>query len=192
MKIIRLMGGLGNQMFQYAFRQVMKADVAYDISWFDQIKGALGVTQRSYELDFFKCTPWLLSQDELTMIIESGRQLGEEYAYKLVKEQPFNIYNPELLKVDNALFVGYFQCYQYYDSIRNQLLTDFTPVPPINPQNQKILDIIQNTNSVSLHVRMGDYVKLQHIHGLCSLEYYQKAVDFIIENFPPPLFSVLG
>ena len=179
MKIIRLIGGLGNQMFQYAFGQIIKDDVAY---WFDQVKGNPNVATRPYELDFFKCNPWILSQNELAMIIEGGQQLGGEFAYKIVEEIPPSVYNPELLKQENALFIGYFQCYQYYDQIRKQLLDEFVPSTSIDSENQKILDLIQKTNSVSLHIRRGDYVKLQHVHGLCNLEYYQKAIDFIVSK----------
>lgn len=38
MKVVRLMGGLGNQMFQYAFGQVLGLDTVYEISWFNKIK----------------------------------------------------------------------------------------------------------------------------------------------------------
>ena len=137
MKIIRLFGGLGNQMFQYAFGQVIQRDVAYDVSWFNEIKGNQNVTQRSYELGFFQCSPWLLSSEELLMILNSANQLGGEDAYQFVIEIPANIYNPELLKKENAIFMGYFQCYQYYDKIRPQLLSEFKPIQKIPQKKQR-------------------------------------------------------
>ncbi len=188
MKIIRLFGGLGNQMFQYAFGQVIQGDVAYDVSWFNEIKGNQNVTQRSYELGFFQCSPWILSSEELLMIINSANQLGGKDAYQFVTGIPANIYNPELLKIENAIFMGYFQCYQYYDKIRPQLLSEFKPIQKIPQKNKEILDLIQNTNSVSVHIRRGDYIKFQHRHGLCGLEYYQKAIDFIASKIPSPHF----
>ena len=57
---------------------------------------------------------------------------------------------------------------------------------------QKILDLIHETNSVSLHVRRGDYVKLQHIHGLCDLDYYAHAIRFITEHLTNPHFFIFS
>lgn len=194
MKTVRLFGGLGNQMFQYAFGKLINAD-AYDISWFETVKKKSKATQRDYELSFFKCTPNLttLKQNKnLKKINNFLALLNLKNNHTIIKEKPKNIYNPKLLKEKRGVFKGYFQCAPYCESIRSQLLSDFVPKEKPNNENQKILDKISSTNSVSLHVRRGDYLHLQHIHPLCDLNYYQKAIDFIASKVSEPHFFLFS
>lgn len=182
MTIIKLMGGLGNQMFQYAFGIAIGGKVKYDASWFDKTRGNPDVTQREYELDFWNINPKLVNTSKIFGFIKR----------KHIIENPFNVYNPKLLQIKSGCIEGYFQVARYYDSIREQLLKDFVPRQKPTPQNQKILDLIHETNSVSLHVRRGDYVKLQHIHGLCDLDYYARAIKFIAEHITSPHFFIFS
>lgn len=177
MKIVILMGGLGNQMFQYAFGKVINAK-AYDISWFRKVKNMSGVTKREYELDFWDINPKLIKNSKIFGIFKRHR----------VVEKP----TENLLNNKNGVFEGYFQVAQYYDSVREQLLKDFVPKNKPNEQNQKMLDLINSVNAVSIHIRRGDYVKLQHVHGLCGLDYYTKAVKYIEKYVDNPHFFVFS
>lgn len=190
MKIVKLMGGLGNQMFQYAFGQVIKAD-AYDVSWFEDVKNYPTVTPRAYELDFFKCSPHLTTLKAKKRNILS-KLLCQISSDKIIKEKPANVYNPKLLKIKKGVFKGYFQCAQYCEAVRLQLLADFVPQNQPNEANQEILNKIKSTNSVSLHVRRGDYIQFQHVHGLCDLAYYQKAIDLIDSHVSNPHFFLFS
>jgi hypothetical protein len=176
------MGGMGNQMFQYAFGQVLGNKVKYDISWFDEVKNNKNATQREYELDFWNINPSLITSTRICGFIKRKKYI----------ENPENIYNLELLKIKNGVIEGYFQVAQYYEPIRERLLKDFIPRNKPNAKNQKILDLIHRTNSVSIHVRRGDYVKLQHIHGLCDMDYYTRAVGFITNNVKNPHFFIFS
>lgn len=182
MKIVRLMGGLGNQMFQYAFGVLLGPDTKYDLSWFDETKGNPNVTQREYELGFWNITPVLVQNTKIFGIIKRRKYV----------ENPCNVYNAELLKIKNGVFEGYFQVADYYESIRDRLLQDFMPREKPNAANQKILDLIKRSNSVSLHVRRGDYVKLQRIYGLCDLGYYLRAIEFISTHTGNPHFFIFS
>ncbi len=195
MKIVKLVGGLGNQMFQYAFGQLLGKETQYDASWFEYSKNNLNVTQRNYELDFFNIQPKRLTKKQARKYKKNNKLLfffGVETRLRKIIEKPLNIYNPNLLNEKEGVFEGYFQCAQYYEPIREKLLKDFVPKNKISIENQKILEQIQSTNSVSLHVRRGDYLKLQHIHGLCDISYYEKAINYVskrIENTHFFLFS---
>lgn len=186
MNTVRLMGGLGNQMFQYAFGVLLGKNTKYDISWFDESKGNPDITPREYELNFWNINPKLINKDP-------GKLFGFiRIKQKHVFEYPCNIYNPKLLKSKNCIFEGYFQVARYYEPIRNILLKDFVPKNKPNSKNQKMLDLIQSSTSISIHVRRGDYIKLQHIHGLCDLEYYKKSIEYITKHVDNPHFFIFS
>ena len=182
MKIIRLMGGLGNQMFQYAFGLAMGGNVRYDTSWFDKTHQNPNVAQREYELDFWNINPQLTNKTKIWGIIKRKR----------IIENPYNIYNPELLKIKNGVVEGYFQVAAYYEPIRERLLHDFVPRQRLNTKNREVLDLMHRTNSISLHVRRGDYVKLQNIYGVCDLDYYKHAIAVIANNTSNPYFFMFS
>ena len=187
MKIVKLKGGLGNQMFEYAFGKVIQAD-AYEISFFYEQKFHPELTQRDYELDFFKLQLDFIDTKEIKKLCKKNKFLsflGIKNHLPLIQENPISIYNPKLLQYNEGLFDGYFQCAQYYENIRDKLLKDFVPNKKPNQQNEKMLKKIKTTNSISLHVRRGDYVKLQHYHGLCDIDYYKKGLlERLKENLP--------
>ena len=66
---------------------------------------------------------------------------------------------------------------------------------PFDEENQLILDKILETNSVSLHIRRGDYVSLDYvnkIHGVCALDYYKRAIEYITKRVNPPHFFLFS
>lgn len=184
MKTIKLMGGLGNQMFQYAFGVLLGKHVKYDISWFNEVKLHPEWTFREYELDFWNINPVLTDK-------QKSKILGV-FKVKKIYENPVNVYNPKLLKTKNGIFEGYFQVAQYYDDIREILLKDFVPRNNPGSRNKKMINLIRKTNSVSIHIRRGDYVNLQHFHGLCGLDYYRKSIDFITKNIKNPYLFIFS
>ena len=194
MKVVQLSGGLGNQMFQYAFGRLIGAD-AYDVSWFERSKDNKNITPREYELGAFVCSPKILSPKQVKRIINNNKLLrlfGIKTGLRVIEEKTENIYNADLLKQKNGLFVGYFQCAKYYDEIRADLLRDFVLKRKPGKKNQDMLKLINSENSVSLHVRRGDYVKLAKVHGLCDLDYYKKSINYIAHKIKDPHFFVFS
>ena len=159
---IKLKGGLGNQMFQYAcgrnlsYRQktVLKLDKSFlDNTLWQKI---VGVTPRKYEM-------------------------GE-----------FNI-QAELVKGKNCLD-GYWQSEKYFKNIRKILLLDFT-LKKESKNFLKYKKLIIKTNSVSVHIRHGDYVKravARKYHGTLSFDYYFKAIELIGKKIKNPRFFVFS
>lgn len=209
MKIVRLMGGLGNQMFQYAFGQALGKDVLYDLSWFEEIKNTNQgkVAKRVYELDCFDINPKFASDEERKICINEVKIRNSrlpKFLCKFLKKNKWNItsnkvfepsgtFAPQLLELgDNAFVEGYFQCEKYFLNLRPQLLKKFSLKFPINEKNQKMLEQIKEKNAVSLHVRRGDYVNLQKTHGLCSLDYYKRAIEYIANNTKNPHFFMFS
>jgi len=194
MLIVNIIGGLGNQMFQYAFAYGMSQEknetVNLDIHSFGDYD------LRNYELELFDIKATFVSKED----VEKFKYKKENFIEKIVRKlsrkvKPFsryyykephfnfdkNIYNLN----DNVYFDGYWQSEKYFKSYRDELLKQFRLKKDIDIQSQKYKDEIKGTESVSLHIRRGDYVTNKHtnsVHGICSLEYYKDAVLNIEEK----------
>lgn len=209
-KIVKLNGGLGNQMFQYAFACALedkfKDEVTFDFCYFDEVKLCDTVTSRVFELDAFGiCCPKPNTEDmEKVRRPEFKSKFKNTLAKKFpalfginyVREKYTSIYDKKVLNCpDYIYYEGYFQNEKYFKHLRKELLEKFSVKVPINDKNQAVLDKIQNTNSVSIHVRRGDYVSLDYvnkIHGTCSLDYYERAIDYIAKHVENPHFFMFS
>lgn len=195
------MGGLGNQMFQYAFGRAHGEQCSYDLSWFEKTLANkdTSVTFRKYALDVFALSLAVANKNDCTQLKKKShipkiirRFIGSpKYPYIIQEKKPS--FDSELLKKrKHAYYEGYFQCEKYFLPIREQILKDFTLALPFNEANQHVLQQIQQSNAISLHVRRGDYVKLQARYRLCSLDYYKNAIKIISSNVNNPHFFVFS
>jgi hypothetical protein len=90
---------------------------------------------------------------------------------------------------------GYWQSYRYFDDIADQLRTELTPLTPPTPKDSKLIRSMISTNSVSVHVRRGDYITQKAaaaFHGNSSVEYYDKALAKICTLVQDPRFFVFS
>ena len=209
MKIVKLMGGMGNQMFQYAFGQMLGADVKYDYSWFEEVKKGNRGTVRDYELGVFSLTAPAATEEEVRHCLNEktvvcrlpgflrrllGKKKKQVFSNRRSEKQT-NVYEPELLLAKGDVYYeGYFQCEQYFADHRGQILRDFSLKVPLNEANEKMLEKIRSCQSVSLHVRRGDYTQADNVrfHGLCSLDYYRDAIDYVASKVERPEFFLFS
>ena len=85
----------------------------------------------------------------------------------------------------NIYLDGYWQNEKYFNDIEKVILKEFTLKNEFLIKNKKLKETIKNTNSISIHIRRSDYIKnkkTNEIHGVCTTDYYQKAIKKIIEN----------
>ena len=161
MNVIKLYGGLGNQLFQYALGKAQMAngiDVGFEISWFNKPDNAY----RPYCLNKFnidlKVSPFL-KQPELNDV---------RLKY---------IYNPDYVKMDGFNFYGYWQQPGYFQSVLLELKNEFTVKEEFFTQEYlELVKRVLQTDSVSLHIRRGDYVQING-HHLLTLDYYKEAIQ---------------
>lgn len=201
------MGGLGNQMFQYAFGMALGDDVLFDMTWFERkIKKPLDM-KRVYGLGFFNCDVPAANKEQIAACLDNGslkhhrfiedlkRIFGKKYKRRFNKitelsETPFE---PSLLKIQgDVYYMGCFQSEKYFAHIRDDILKAFTLKAPMCSKNREVLDKIKSTNAVSLHIRRGDYVHLQNSFGLCGLDYYKKAINFVASHTKNPHFFLFS
>lgn len=212
-KIVKLNGGLGNQMFQYAFALALakrfNTKVTLDMSWFDDVKTHTNVTPRVFELDVFNIDYDVATKEDLGKMVSSNSgSLLQKALWKLFKIKKFkpqkNVltqrfgysYDKNFLQSeDYTFYAGYFQNEKYFKHVREELLKNFTSEIELDEKNKMMLDKIETTNSVSIHVRRGDYVTLEcakNFHGTCALGYYENAIKHIAQKIENPHFFLFS
>lgn len=204
MIIVRLMGGLGNQMFQYATAKSLalrnKDIIKFDKSFFS-LKDV--ETPRKYELYKLNVEDNLASEEEIAKLRDHKRTLIQKLMGKLgfptkrsVIEQNME-FIPELLHIKGDIYLdGYWQTEKYFKQFRQEIVQDFQVKKAPDEVNQKMLDLITaSQNSVSIHVRRGDYItgdSAKIVHGSCSPEYYANSIKMIKEKVSNPTFFVFS
>lgn len=201
MIIVNLKGGLGNQMFQYAFGRALAIKnndvLKLDTRSLDQAK-KLGNIYRPFSLELFHIQKDLASLSDITLC-QKPQSLLVKIKTKIINTlwgDQSNLFKPEYLNQTGNLYLdGYFQSPRYFDSIKDILLNEFTLTSPLPEAGTKILDQIKTNQAVSIHVRRGDYqsnpiVKKQF--GSCSQDYYLKAVNKIQTEIKNAKFFIFG
>lgn len=185
MIIVKIVGGLGNQMFQYAYAKELEQkgyDVKIDISAFDTYKLHGGYQLDKYNIDLkvstYKENKKYYSNSLLSKVL---RKIGIETS-NAIREKSLLFDNTFLNIEDNNYVEGYFQSEKYFKDIRNILLEEFAIKQELFIYTKEIKQNIEESkNSCSIHIRRGDFINAKNasIHGACNLEYYQKAVEHI-------------
>ena len=214
MIIIRLVGGLGNQLFQYALgrhlslinNQELKIDTSY-------YSGATPNAQkgiRVYGLDNFNISATEASEAELrrskkffksTLLARGLRKINRmrNFVNCYYMVEPENLYwkfQPSVLnkKIAKDVYIeGYWQTEKYFIDIepiiRRELSFKNTP----DEVNMKLINEIKNENSIALHIRHGDNAnEYAKAHGVLPLDYYYKAINIIANKIENPSFYIFS
>lgn len=202
-KFIKLCGGLGNQMFQYAFGRALEAklnsEVLFDDYWFTIIKevqlknGPIeNMPLRNYELDLFGINLKTATRKQIKDYFTNTKSEIKDVNQKMVIEKnPFE-FDPEMFtENENRYYNGYFQNETYFQAIKDTIKKEFTlpEIPKSDKKNYKLLEEIKKNNSVFIHIRRGDYLNL----GIAlDANYYKKAVEYMLKTIKKPKFYVFG
>lgn len=201
MIIVRLIGGLGNQMFQYALASRIRIkrniQVKLDVSWyFDDSKKD---TKRFYGLNNFNVIEDFSSVDEVAKFLKSksffSRALNRLKIIIFGKKDYSDFSLSVLNAKDGSYLDGYWQNEKYFIDIRDELLESFKLKKELGHEAKKVLDEIRKHKSVSIHIRRGDYVSdkvVKKNFGICDVSYYKTAVDYIKKEVNDPLFFVFS
>lgn len=206
MIITKLMGGLGNQMFQYAIGRQLS--VLRNTSLKLDVSGFAGYDLREYLLHNFKIDAELASDSELEEFKRECRKWDERGAIaKLFTQAKFRRYKEprsDLYKFKSKVFKlpsdayleGHWVHQEYFRGIRELITREFELAHDFDAQNSGFLELIQSSgHSVSLHVRRGDYVtdpRTNKYHGVCSLDYYGSAIARINEKHADAAFFIFS
>jgi len=205
MILVKLMGGLGNQMFQYAAAKALAehhgVPLKVDLSFLNDRSAKDNFTFREYELNCFDNSIEIASNNEISIFKVKNRfyqsimtLLGMSIPLHYF-EQSFK-YNESFNELPNEILLeGYFQSEKYFIQIRFLILENFKWRSPASGINLKLTESIQTVNSVSLHVRRGDFVEnkvINNFHGLCDINYYERAISQINNSIKNPTFFIFS
>lgn len=205
MIVSHIIGGLGNQMFQYASGRALSVHLnqplRLDVSGFENYK------LWNFELSrLFSGSMEFVTPDEMKAVLGwqaapsirwllTRRKLAALRKDSFIVEPHFQHWAGITSVPEDAYLIGYWQSEKYFKPIEQIIRADFTFKQPMLDMNQRIAQEIGQSNAVSLHVRRGDYVqnsKTLATHGVCSLDYYQAAIQFIAERVARPKFFVFS
>jgi hypothetical protein len=206
MFVVKLTGGLGNQMFQYVFGQHLShrfsMEVKYEISYFEKPIVVENVTSWAYELGKFNIDVPIIDDDFFYQLQDLGRANKIKYvlfktffnfknSFFIIPESNYQLFKCIPLFIKNRYFIGYWQNEIFFAGIEDQISEWFILKDQFESkkENTKILSKIHNSNSISIAVRRGDHVKL---NASSDLDYYHKAIEIICSKVHNPFFFIFS
>jgi len=192
------MGGLGNQMFQYALgrrlsliRNVpLKADCGFLQTETDEH------VKREYGLGIFNLNISIANKKELDKFSRKIHGiLPFLWPYYVVNESKHSYDDNVLNAHKNSYLNGFWQTEKYFKPIEEIIRKDFAFKPITDSLNKATAEKIRSVNAVSVHVRRGDYVSNKNTneyHGTCGIDYYSQAADIIKQKAGDPHFFIFS
>ncbi len=190
MIIVRLKGGRGNQMFQYALGRALslKNDtiLKLDTTYLENKTKRKNFTFRNFDLSIFNIKAEIAKTSDLPFFYRflNGRfvfifeALVNKFKLGGGLEKKFS-FNENILNLKDGAYVsGYWQSPKYFSEIESTIRNDFSlkELPLQNIQDKA--HEIKNTDSVCIHVRRGDYVG-NPFYDVTDLDFYKKGIDLI-------------
>ncbi len=203
MILVRISGGLGNQLFQYATARSisikLNRKLYLDDSWYREIdsledfSNPNATTKREFLLTKFNIKSTVLNDFYLNWIKRLDIKTKNNKFFKYLKSHLFqNLsftsinskhYSWDLMSNSKKIYLkGYWQNNIIIEEFRDSLITECKPSLPISENNNQYLTSISSSNSVAVHFRRGDYINKplsRKIHATCSNNYYYTAINFL-------------
>ena len=196
-KIVRIQGGLGNQMFQYSFGLYLQK-VGYLVKY-DNTSYNNNQTHSGYELDrvfnlklLFASEKEIFESYDIYPLLRYRRKINlirNKYYFEK-NSQRFRMSKKTKIRIDSKeYFDGYWQSVELVDEVMDKISRSFE-FPKLNGVNKVTLDEILDCNSISLHLRRGDYLKYKAYTIPCSGDYYKNSIKYLASKYENPLFFV--
>lgn len=192
MIVMKIHGGIGNQMFQYALGRYLamrlKTDLKLDVSFYQ--KESKRYTPRTFQLDLFNTDLVFATEKDLSQILglsflkEPNRllnRLGINILPNYYSEKSHN-FNSEVLSLkDNTYLEGYWQTPQYFEEIESYIRQEFVFKEAVNASNITLEQEILASKSVAIHIRRGDYLN-NPVHNVFDISYLEKGISFMYDT----------
>ncbi|MDR1901922.1 MAG: alpha-1,2-fucosyltransferase [Treponema sp.] len=198
--VIAAIGGLGNQMFQYAlYRYLSSKGIRsfIDPSWYS----GSPLCRIWYKFSGLKPHETFRLADyfdlpDLKIIEEKEAEKIERKYHFIEKKDNHDFYLNMINSKTNAYLTGFYQVCQPASAVRQLLYNDFAFKKPIPDSLQPILQDIENSNSVSIHVRRGDDVDEKeawyYVGFIRNMGYYKNGIDYLKERYKNLRFFIFS
>lgn len=213
MIIVRVMGGLGNQMQQYAFYKKLESlgrDVRLDISCFKDMSLQSGMLkERDLELDCLEGVSYqAASEEEIRQVLGRLWEEPEPLIQKMKRtlspsSNPMfmesDMYHEQVFSFTDKYLAGYWACEKYYADIlgglRSELRFPQAEDSSLQQKNTEMIKEMEETESVSIHIRRGDYLDDANkplFGNICKDTYYAGAIAYIKKHFENAKFYLFS
>ncbi|MDF2609785.1 MAG: glycosyl transferase family 11 [Lachnospiraceae bacterium] len=192
---VKVFGGLGNQMFQYAFANYLRLNneqVCLDISDYKihkhhhgfELTTVFGIDEmfvdKNSELSIKSASLLIRVLQKILLV-----RISKDTEYYEQKEVSF--ISSEKIYSDLHM-VGFWQDVRYIMPIRSHLISKFNFIKPLNDKNKVFINRINDEDTVSIHIRRGDYLANKGLGNICDEKYYNKAIKYFISVLVKPKF----
>jgi len=204
MNIIRMSGGLGNQMFQYALYLKLCA-LGKEVK-FDDINEYRDDNARPIMLSVFGIEIPRATWEEINTFIDGSMELSKRirrglFGRKVIEYVEEGFYDPKVLSFEDMYIRGSFQSDRYFRDME-QAIREAYRFPALETMHlpeklyqvtDEVLGQIERTMSVSVHMRRSDSRADEELYeGICTEKYYEGAVRFIQERYPEAVFYIFS
>ena len=205
MILLRLSGGLGNQMFEYALYIALKA--RGKTVKIDDVSDYMAADRRSVQLNIFDAPYERASRGEIIRYTDASMAFRDRVRRKLTGRKSLAYretemaYDPSVFRRDPVYLEGYFQSERYFADVKDEVRRRFRfrfdqqEGQALPEYCQSHLEQIRLGQSVAVHVRRGDYLDPKHggiYEGICTREYYEEAMGRIRERWPDARFFLFS
>lgn len=202
--VIQYNGGLGNQMFQYAVAcnyEKRGKKVKHALFHYDETPDVM---------------PFVLNKVFQNIVLEIAdpdrtKAMMQENNQRSIKTKIINKlfpatikyycegkelrYDARALKLSSAVLTGYWQSYRYAQNAETLIRKKFKFSKIEDEKTCKLIEKMKSENSVSVHIRAGDYLQAGNaglFGGICTQQYYEKAIVCMNQKISNPLFFVFS
>lgn len=201
MVTVLLSGGLGNQMFQYAAAKALAERLGTALSAdLYALKKKSKATTRHFELDVFALDIPIVSTAKGKFFVKAHPAVqkfrGIFRLFGFFSDTMAILYQPtiEILR-DNTYLSGYFQNERYFKGYEPVIRRDFSFTTELSDRNKGIGEQMRTEQSVSVHIRRGDYINDQRASSnfvTCDKVYYDKAIAMMRKKVQNPVFYIFS
>ena len=184
--IVRLTGGLGNQMFQYAFglSMALERNEKLYVDTFSYVRDR----KRRYELGKLDVNVKkinIIKQLKYNLCIFMDVDKNKEIEYENI------IFIKQEFKDEKEYYFGCWQNVAYFKGIKPQLKNMYT-YQCQKEGLRKIANRMVQTDSVAIHVRHGDYEQLDRVYAILDIQYYMDAMEYIRNHIELPQYYIFS